>query len=521
MKKRLLDIIGIGCGVFLLVVWIVMAVEARRPAVAGVKDSEIPAEAVTLSGTAAGRNGDVTVSVVADSGRIYRIEVTDHTETEGIGTLAVDGIPVSIFEAQDVRVDAVSGATITSDAIKAAVVDALSESALDPSVFGASKIKVEQVAEKVETGSGVKIMTAADWSEEYPEIYESWEMTKESDEVVDYLEQYPMLPVLYEDYGFSYSYGSARGHYYDVTDLLDTGRPHALANCFTCKTPDFTHMVNEMGDEAYSLAFEDVLQNINEPISCYTCHANTPGKLTVTHTYLTNAVGKDFESIDAADLSCGQCHVEYYFNPETKATTLPYHDLESMSPDAILAYYNETLLVDGMGFADYTNPRTGVRQIKVQHPELETFLGEGSPHRNTYTCADCHMGEARTATGTVYKNHNLTSPLDNEALLKNECSKCHADLASEVKAVQEEIERRTYAVGYELEHLTEKLADAVESGEYTEEELDPIRQTARNAQFYWDFVFVENSEGAHNPALDRECLDKAEALANEALLMLR
>ena len=38
--------------------------------------------------------------------------------------------------------------------------------------------------------------------------------------------------------------------------------------------------------------------------------------------------------------------------------------------------------------------------------------------------------------------------------------------------------------------------------------------------FYWDFVFVENSGGAHNSTLTNDCLDKAEAAVDEALAML-
>ncbi|MDO4573516.1 MAG: ammonia-forming cytochrome c nitrite reductase subunit c552, partial [Clostridia bacterium] len=173
------------------------------------------------------------------------------------------------------------------------------------------------------------------------------------------------------------------------------------------------------------------------------------------------------------------------------------------------------------------NPRTGVRQLKVQHPEFETYLGEGSVHGHssggapTFTCADCHMGEAVAEDGSAYISHTWRSPLENDALLTNTCSACHTDLAAEVAAIQEEAERRTYAIGYELEALTEKLATAIESGAYTEEELDVIRALARDAQFYWDFVFVENAEGAHNSALTKECLDKAEALANQALGLFR
>ena len=56
-------------------------------------------------------------------------------------------------------------------------------------------------------------------------------------------------------------------------------------------------------------------------------------------------------------------------------------------------------------------------------------------------------------------------------------------------------------------------------GSYSEEELDAIRAVARDAQFYWDFVFVENAEGVHNPELTDYCLDKAAELCNKALGM--
>ena len=385
---------------------------------------------------------------------------------------------------------------------------------------------VEEVAEEVrtaqvvQTGSGVTVMSANDWADEYPEIYASYMANDENTEIHDYTKDYPMIPVVYEGMAFSKFYGSARGHVYTVEDVTSTGRPHGLANCFSCKTPDFTAKVNELGDAAYTIPFEDMLAEVNESISCYNCHANTGDELVVTHTYLADAMGDDLQNVDPETLSCAQCHVEYYFAPDTKATTLPYQSLATMTPDAILDYYNRTI-VDGQPFADYTNPRSGVRQIKVQHPEYETYMGEGSVHKDTFTCADCHMGEAVAADGTTYISHTWTSPLDNEALMSGTCAECHTDLIGEVRAIQEETERRTYAVGYLLEGLTEKLVKAVESGEYTEEELNAIRAVARDAQFYWDFVMVENSEGAHNSQLDNECLDKAETLTNKAMGMFK
>ena len=377
-----------------------------------------------------------------------------------------------------------------------------------------------RTAKVVETGSGITVMTAQDWADEYPEIYASYMANNDNDEVLDHVEEYPMISIVYEGMAFNKFYGTARGHTYTVEDVTSTGRPHALANCFSCKTPDFTAKVNELGDAAYTMKFEDMLAQVNESISCYNCHANTGDELVVTHTYLSDAMGDDLQNVDPATLACAQCHVEYYFAPANKATTLPYQGLDTMTPDAILDYYNRTI-VDGQPFADYTNPRTGVRQIKVQHPEFDTFMGEGSQHRDDFTCADCHMGEAVAENGTTYTSHYWMSPLDNKDLLEGTCAECHADLAGEVLAIQTETERRTYAIGYLLEGLTEKLVKAVESEAYTEEELNAIRGVARDAQFYWDFVFVENSEGAHNSALNRECLDKAEALANQAMGMFK
>jgi len=521
-KKRALwlDAAGVLCGLFLLAVAAASAIQAHMPARAGVRDRDVPPTAQTLTGTAMGRNGDITVAVVTDGEQIYQIKVLEQSETQNIGSVAVDELPVRIFQGQSLAVDGVSGATISSDAIKAAIINALESGGISPGVFGGSLIRAEQIARKVETNSGVTILLASDWSDRYPEIYGSWAANSENDQVTDYLVDYPMLRVLYEPYGFSRDYKSARGHSFTIDDILQTERigPNSRASCWTCKTPQFTNMVNEEGPAVYTLPFADLIGQITEPVSCYTCHANTPGEFTVTHTYLIDGVGEDFENIDAATLSCGQCHNEYYFAPDTGATTLPHDSLASMSPEAILAYFNDASnFSTGEPFYDYINPRTGVHQIKVQHPELETFLGEGSPHRGNFTCADCHMGEAVSESGVSYVSHYLISPLENPALMENVCAACHVDLEAEVRAVQEEVERRTYAIGYELQFLTERLAAAVESGEYTEAELDAIRALARDAQFYWDFVFVENAEGAHNPQLSHACLDRAEALTNEAL----
>ena len=367
-----------------------------------------------------------------------------------------------------------------------------------------------QAATVTETGTGITVIKAADWAETYPDVYASYTKNAENEAFFDHVEEYPMIATVYEGMAFNKFYNSARGHYYTVQDVTSTGRPHKLANCFTCKTPDFTAKVNNEGVSAYTIAFEDMMAEVNESVSCYNCHANTPGELVVTHTYLADAMGEQLSGLNAETAACAQCHVEYYFDPETKAVTLPYDSMEAMHPDAILALFDE------MDFADYTNPRTGVKQIKVQHPEFETYMGAGSVHAAQFSCADCHMAKETNAAGETYASHYWVSPLNSDAI-KASCAACHPDLEGFVKGIQAKAEERTVAIGTKLETLTNKLADAVASGKYAEEDLNAIRELNRKGQFYWDFVFVENSEGAHNSRLTNECLDKAEQLIDEAL----
>lgn len=363
------------------------------------------------------------------------------------------------------------------------------------------------------------IVEAQQWAQEYPEIVESYMKNQDNSEAYSYVEAHPEIATLYEGMGFAFDYNSARGHSYTLEDVEATTRPHALSNCLACKTADYVALLNKYGVDFYSMSFEDAIAEMDEPITCYDCHNNNPseGVAAIRQNFI-DAVGEDYDSVNAAVLSCGQCHNEYYFEPENKSVAQPYTRLESATPDAILEYYNE------MEFTDFQNPRTMANMIKVQHPEFETFMGEGSMHKQTMSCADCHMEKKETADGVTYTSHTWVSPLASESIMENTCNACHGDaqaLTAKVKDIQEEITGRETEVAKILVELTEKLAEAVEGKDYTEEELDAIRALNRDAQFYWDFVFVENSEGAHNSALSRKCLDRAQELANEALALLK
>lgn len=75
--------------------------------------------------TAAGYNGDIKVKVTMEGETIKDI-VVDHTETEGVGADAVPTLVEDIKKNNGTEgVDNVSGATVTSEALKTAVDDAI------------------------------------------------------------------------------------------------------------------------------------------------------------------------------------------------------------------------------------------------------------------------------------------------------------------------------------------------------------------------------------------------------------
>ncbi len=383
---------------------------------------------------------------------------------------------------------------------------------------------VYQHVEAPEPSGKDKTIQASDWKEAFPEIVTTMGDNTKNTYVTDYLEQDPYLVNLYEGYGFAKDYGSARGHEYTLEDVAKTKRPHALANCLTCKTPNFTKLVNDLGVSVYTMSFEEVMAQMEENVSCYTCHANqagNEGELVVTHSYVLKALGDSVGEIDAATLSCGQCHIEYYFTPSDKETMMPYQDIASMAPEKILAYYDSMEMPDGsIGFYDWIQESTGAKMLKAQHPEMETFL-YGKHAKEGMNCADCHMPIEMNEQGSVYHSHELVSPLENTTLLST-CVQCHndTDMVSLVRKLQARVIDRETEIGNRLSDFKNALASAVASKALSEDKLDEIRKLYREAQWFFDFCYVENSEGAHNSNLAFSCLDLSEQRITEGLKLL-
>ena len=104
-----------------------------------------------------------------------------------------------------------------------------------------------------------------------------------------------------------------------------------------------------------------------------------------------------------------------------------------------------------------------------------------------------------------------------------------------MKAIQDDIDGRTHQLGLRAEQFIFNFEDKVaieqdvdgetalvfdmetaKANGLTEDEVARLQQIQREACYWWNFAAAENSEGAHNPELYEKCLEKGNALLDEA-----
>ncbi|MDR1540764.1 MAG: FMN-binding protein [Clostridiales bacterium] len=77
-----------------------------------------------------GYGGDVTITITLDERKATEITISGIKETRSAGGKAIEKLACAILEAQSADVDAVTGATLTLDAIKSAVQSRISQAAV-------------------------------------------------------------------------------------------------------------------------------------------------------------------------------------------------------------------------------------------------------------------------------------------------------------------------------------------------------------------------------------------------------
>ena len=365
---------------------------------------------------------------------------------------------------------------------------------------------------------------------------------------LDYLETNPEIKTLGKGYGYAKYYTEPASHVFSIWSVTHNGRvgdgTKTKAACITCKSPQYSNLVDMEGVEVHLRPFNEVIGDIDENISCASCHANTPMKdgkvyLEVDRAEWVRSMGADAGNTIEGEV-CGQCHCDYSMAPGTSIPTSPYDNGRvDMVPEKALQWY------DDHEFVDWTYASTGAKMLAIRHAEYEFIYGGdndilpmGSHMQNLgYDCGDCHMATTTAEDGTVYASHEWISPLDNKELIDRDCSSCHADIVAEVRAIQNEIDPATTKLGVRCEQFIKNLEtkvateqdDAANPGTKVlklDEEfatsngidattLARLQWLQRASCYYWNLAAAENSEGAHNPTYYKYCLDKGNELLDE------
>jgi nitrite reductase (cytochrome c-552) len=349
------------------------------------------------------------------------------------------------------------------------------------------------------------------WGENYPREFETYLKTLHTDfaskhggsKMIDYLEKYPELVVMWAGYAFSKDYSQGRGHGYAIEDIRNTLRTGdnevspQPATCWTCKSTDVPRVMNEIGAaNFYKKKWTDLGSEIVNPIGCQDCHDPKTLNLRITRPALIEAFqrqGKDISSFSRQEmrsLVCAQCHVEYYFKgKEEKYLTFPWD--KGFSADNMEEYFDE------IEHVDWVHALSKAPMLKAQHPDFELFM-TGIHAVRGVSCSDCHM-PYKSEGGVKFTDHHIQSPLNNVA---NTCQVCHREetdrLMQDVYDRQDKIE--------ELRRIAEKSLAAVHieaktawDNGATEEQMKPILKLIRHAQWRWDWVAAANALGFHAP----------------------
>ena len=386
--------------------------------------------------------------------------------------------------------------------------------------------------------------TAEDTTTPLPEGFDVAAATEASAKM-DYLETNPEIKKLGLGYGYAKYYTEPASHVYSMWTVTHNGRvgdgSKTKAACITCKSPQYSGLVDMEGEEVHARPFNEVVGEITENVSCASCHENDPMTLVVDRAEWVRSMGDDHEVATLQGQVCGQCHCDYSMAPGTSIPTSPYDNGRvDMVPDKALQWY------DDHDFVDWTYASTGAKMLAIRHAEYEFIYGgdgeaipQGSHMQNLgYDCNDCHMATKTAEDGTVYTDHNWISPLDNPELIERECSSCHADITAEVRAWQEEIDGATLLLGNRcvryIENLEAKVAtmqddpdnpgqqkllldtEAAEANGIDADKLERLQWLQRAACYYWNLAAAENSEGAHNPTYYQYTLDMGNKILDEA-----
>ncbi len=372
------------------------------------------------------------------------------------------------------------------------------------------------------------------WGKYFPREYESYLKTKDmnfrskyaGNVPIDSLAEDPRLVVLWAGYGFARDYSAPRGHHYAVTDVrntLRTGAPMTPAEgpqpatCWTCKSPDVPRLMSTMGPaKFYASKWAALGPEVTHAVGCADCHDPKTMSLRISRPALIEAFSRKGKDISKAthqemrSLVCAQCHVEYYFQPQTSYLVFPWDS--GTTVDEIERYY------DSLNFSDWTHAISKAPMLKAQHPDWEVFA-LGIHAQRGLSCADCHM-PYQSEGGVKYTSHHIQSPLKD---VSTTCQVCHRESKEELMRNVFERQDKNFAIRIEAEDALVKAHFAAkkawESGA-NDDEMAPVLKLIRHAQWRLDFAIAGHGSSFHAPLEVARILSTAVAKAQEARVIL-
>ncbi len=114
----------------------------------------------TYAGEGQGRNGAIAVEMTIQGGKIAAVKVVKHGETAGISDAALAEVPAAIAAAQSTAVDAVAGATLTTNGIKEAVANAIKAAGGDPAAFAVAVVKKKAAPKLIRENADIVVVGA-------------------------------------------------------------------------------------------------------------------------------------------------------------------------------------------------------------------------------------------------------------------------------------------------------------------------------------------------------------------------
>ncbi len=336
------------------------------------------------------------------------------------------------------------------------------------------------------------------WAGFYPSQWASYLENYANTEKPSHYDTKPYMKPIYHGIGFFAEYNEPRAHTYTIEDIkaIDPARTKSGSACFTCKSTQVPELMEKYGAQYYLMSFDQIKDEVTEPIGCADCHDPETLDLRLSRPALIQALerqGRDVNQLtkqEMRSLVCAQCHVTYYFAPGTKELTFPWD--KGVKADQIYAYYDEK------GFTEYTHADAGSGLIKARHAEYETFMD--STHESAgVACADCHMPYVSTGTSKI-SSHVWQSPLNN---IKQSCTNCHQNgeewLTQRVGTIQSQTIHTQELAGNAVVEAINELKISREADNVDQAKLQEAMILHRKAQWYLDYVMVTNGYGFHNP----------------------